>query len=81
MLYEVITSALVNEWVELPRVISLLKLRASWAQVGNDTDPYKTSAYYETTDFPGTSVLPTTLHNRITSYNVCYTKLLRTKKK
>jgi hypothetical protein len=56
-------SALVNEWVELPRVISLLKLRASWAQVGNDTDPYKTSAYYETTDFPGTSVLPTTLHN------------------
>lgn len=44
-------------------MISLLKLRASWAQVGNDTDPYKTSAYYETTDFPGTSVLPTTLHN------------------
>lgn len=56
-------SALVNEIVKLPDVISLLKLRASWAQVGNDTDPYKTSPYYGTSDFPGSATAATTLFN------------------
>ena len=38
-------SGVVSDMVELPEQISFLKLRASWAQVGNDTDPYKTSKY------------------------------------
>jgi len=37
-------SFLVNEMVELPSWFSLLKLRSGWAQVGKDTDPYKTMA-------------------------------------
>lgn len=33
-------SGIVSEWFELPKAISLVKLRASIASVGNDTDPY-----------------------------------------
>jgi outer membrane receptor protein involved in Fe transport len=33
-------SAIISEMVELPRVISFAKLRGSFAQVGNDTDPF-----------------------------------------
>lgn len=56
-------SGIVGQWVKLPSAISLLKLRASWAQVGNDTDPYKTSQYYTTSAFPGSLEMPTTLYN------------------
>lgn len=56
-------STLLNEWIMMPDKINLLKLRASWAQVGNDTDPYKTSQYYETTNFAGSVKLPSTLFN------------------
>ncbi len=56
-------SGILNEWIEMPDEISLLKLRASWAQVGNDTDPYKTSPYYTTSDFSGSLEMPTTLYN------------------
>ncbi|TAJ12726.1 SusC/RagA family TonB-linked outer membrane protein [Marinilabiliaceae bacterium JC017] len=31
----------VSDMVELPSWVSFAKLRGSWAQVGNDTDPYK----------------------------------------
>ncbi len=34
-------SMLLNNMIEMPSVINLLKLRAGWAQVGNDTDPYR----------------------------------------
>lgn len=34
-------SVLINKMMDLPSDISLLKLRGGWAQVGNDTDPYK----------------------------------------
>lgn len=34
-------SWLTNYTFDLPQNISLLKLRAGWAQVGNDTDPYR----------------------------------------
>lgn len=57
------TSVLVNELTELPEQVSMLKLRASWAQVGNDTDPYKTSQYYTTSEFSGSLQMPTTLFN------------------
>ena len=41
------TSVLLNELLPLPSLISFAKLRMSWAQVGNDTDPYKTAKYYD----------------------------------
>ena len=56
-------SAMVNEIVKLPAFISYLKLRASWAQVGNDTDPYRTAPYYSTSDFAGSLVKSSTLYN------------------
>ncbi|MBP1638768.1 MAG: TonB-dependent receptor plug [Bacteroidetes bacterium] len=57
-------SALLSEILSMPKPISYFKLRASWAQVGNDTDPYKTSAYYTTSDFSGSVTMPTTLYNQ-----------------
>ncbi|MBB1645484.1 MULTISPECIES: SusC/RagA family TonB-linked outer membrane protein [Sphingobacterium] len=39
------TSFVVSEMVDLGK-INYAKLRLSWAQVGNDTDPYQTSRYY-----------------------------------
>jgi len=35
------TSLLINNMVDLGSKVSLLKLRAGWAQVGNDTGPYR----------------------------------------
>ncbi len=35
-------------------VIDLMKLRASWAQVGHDTAPYRIDDYLSSTKFPGT---------------------------
>lgn len=50
-------SFLLSNVMALPRSISFLKLRASWAQVGNDTDPYQTSNVFQSqTPFRG---LPT----------------------
>jgi outer membrane receptor protein involved in Fe transport len=40
-------SGLVSEVFELPEDVDFLKLRASWAQVGNDTDPYRLSQVYD----------------------------------
>lgn len=39
-------SYILSNTVELPSFISFAKLRASWAQVGNDTDPYRTSSAF-----------------------------------
>ncbi|MDQ6477225.1 SusC/RagA family TonB-linked outer membrane protein [Dyadobacter sp. LHD-138] len=41
------SSFLLNEIFKLPRAISFAKVRASWAQVGNDTRPYQTARYYD----------------------------------
>jgi TonB-linked SusC/RagA family outer membrane protein len=41
------TSLLLSEMLRLPAQVSFAKLRLSWAQVGNDTDPYKTAKYYD----------------------------------
>ncbi|WP_127132856.1 SusC/RagA family TonB-linked outer membrane protein [Pseudoflavitalea rhizosphaerae] len=48
-----IRSAVLNYW----------KTRLSYAQVGNDTDPYQTSAYYEYNTLPGTVGLPSVIPN------------------
>ncbi|MEM1319703.1 MAG: SusC/RagA family TonB-linked outer membrane protein [Bacteroidota bacterium] len=39
-------SYILSNTIELPSVISFAKLRASWAQVGNDTDPYQTTTAF-----------------------------------
>ena len=40
------TSFIASNVLELPELISFLKLRASVAQVGNDTDPYQTQGVF-----------------------------------
>lgn len=39
-------SYILSNTVELPEWVSFAKLRASWAQVGNDTDPYQTAGVF-----------------------------------
>lgn len=56
-------SAVLSDILKLPSEISFFKLRASVAQVGNDTEPYKTSKYYDSSSFSGSAVNPTTLYN------------------
>ncbi len=43
--------------------VDYLKYRFSFAQVGNDTDPYQTSKYYNQNAFPSSAVVPATLYN------------------
>lgn len=57
------TSMILSDIFRLPRAFNFAKLRLSVAQVGNDTDPYKTSKYYGTSDFPSSGSVPTLLHN------------------
>ncbi|TVZ16195.1 SusC/RagA family TonB-linked outer membrane protein [Maribacter sp. MAR_2009_72] len=40
------SSFILSEVIDLPKSISFAKLRASWAQVGNDTNPYQTSSTF-----------------------------------
>ncbi len=40
-------SAVISDMVELPSAFAFAKLRASWAQVGNDTDPYQLRNVYQ----------------------------------
>ena len=48
------SSFIVSQIVDLPKVVSFAKLRASWAQVGNDTNPYQTTgAFVAQTPFNG----------------------------
>jgi TonB-linked SusC/RagA family outer membrane protein len=39
-------SFVMSEAFKMPKFISYLKLRSSWAQAGGDTDPYNLSLYY-----------------------------------
>ncbi len=57
------TSLILNELLPLPSFVSFAKLRVSAAQVGNDTDPYKTRKYYLPSEFPGSATAPTVLYN------------------
>lgn len=44
-------------------VVDLLKVRLSWANVGNDTDPYKINNYYTNSAFGGGLIYPTGIVN------------------
>jgi TonB-linked SusC/RagA family outer membrane protein len=57
------SSIILSEVFTLPTAISYAKLRLSAAQVGNDTDPYRTSKYYSVSNFSSSAVAPTTLYN------------------
>jgi TonB-linked SusC/RagA family outer membrane protein len=52
-------SAVLSEMIALPDAISFAKLRASYAQVGNDTDPYQLQQYLN----PVAGVVGTVLSN------------------
>lgn len=39
-------SGIITEMLQLPDMFSFIKLRGSWAQVGNDTDPYQLQQIY-----------------------------------
>ena len=57
------TSFILSDLLRLPEQISFAKLRASWAQVGNDTAPYNPAKYYNTSAFPGSASVSPTLYN------------------
>ena len=70
-------SWLASRTLTLPRTVSYLQLRASWAQVGNDTDPYRTGgvfvpstpvngqpAYTDQLQLPAEGLMP----ERVTAY-------------
>ena len=56
-------SLIVSDMVSMPAAIDYLKYRFSFAQVGNDTDPYRTSKYYSQNAFPSSATVPLTLYN------------------
>lgn len=57
------TSFILSEIFKMPAFVSFAKARVSFAQVGNDTDPYKTRKYYGTSEFASSGSVPTTLPN------------------
>ncbi|TXE07927.1 SusC/RagA family TonB-linked outer membrane protein [Gelidibacter salicanalis] len=56
-------SFIMTEIFSLPKAMDYLKYRFSYAQVGNDTDPYKTSNYYSQNAFPSSASVSTNLYN------------------
>ena len=59
-------SVALNDLFEFGRaggLINLMKIRASWAQVGNDTAPYRVADYLQGTGFPGTVQIQTAKSN------------------
>lgn len=58
-------SWILSETIDLPQSISLFKFRAGWAQVGNDTDPYRLSPTLSTGNYNDqtTTSVPSTLLN------------------
>ena len=56
-------SVILSELFSLPKAVDYLKYRFSFAEVGNDTDPYKTSKYYSQSAFASSATVPTNLYN------------------
>ncbi len=49
-------SGIVSDIIALPSSVDFLKVRASWAQVGNDTDPYRLSQVYGFSKINGNTI-------------------------
>ena len=58
------TGILLDKILHLPSYVDILKLRASWANVGNDTDPYNLLFTYSNSNFPSSYIIPSTLQNK-----------------
>jgi len=56
-------SVLLDKALNLPESVDLLKARASWANVGNDTDPYNLAFTYSNSSFPSSYIVPAKLQN------------------
>ena len=46
-------SAILNKIMTLPNTVSLAKIRASYAETGNDTDPFLTNPVFALGSIPG----------------------------
>ncbi len=57
------TSIILSEILDFSGPVDYLKYRFSFAEVGNDTDPYRTSKYYSQNAFPSSAVAPMNLYN------------------
>lgn len=57
------TSVILSDIFNISGAMDYLKYRFSFARVGNDTGPYRTSKYYSQSDFPSSATVPTTLYN------------------
>ncbi|SHF82164.1 TonB-linked outer membrane protein, SusC/RagA family [Mariniphaga anaerophila] len=62
-------SGILSDIITLPESIDFLKLRGSWAQVGNDTDPYRLSQVYSFSKING-NLIYATLPNTQPFYNL-----------
>lgn len=56
-------SVLLSSILNMGKKVDILKIRASWANVGNDTEPYAISNYYSNSNFGGGVILPTKISN------------------
>lgn len=56
-------SFILSDAVAMPLWIDFTKLRASWAQVGNDSQPYIISKYYDNSPFVGSAITDNQLFN------------------
>ncbi len=59
----VTSSFILSDLFKLPRPISFLKYRASYARVGSDAEPYQTTKYYSQSGFPSSAVVPSAMFN------------------
>lgn len=56
-------SVVLSEWLNLPAAFSFVKLRTGWAQVGNDTDPYRLQRAYRFGTLPRSVTNPSLIPN------------------
>ena len=60
-------SVVLNDLIDfgpMSSYFNLVKVRTSWAQVGNDTAPYRIADYYQGTGFPGTVAIQSSKSNQ-----------------
>lgn len=59
----VTTSFILSDLLKIKGPFDYIKYRAAFAQVGNDTDPYRTNKYYDNSVFPSSNEVANTLYN------------------
>lgn len=56
-------SVVLSDIINFPLFIDFAKIRGSWAQVGNDSNPYVIGKYYNNSDFAASAQVDTNLFN------------------